>query len=111
MSSTFVLTVNVKASGKFSRALVVSVLGSYEGFRTSERVFSPSKPGSVLAATLSQLDASSLSEAAIMYGPEEITTRPYFAASVKQPATSLGTGPAAGIAMRKRKSPIGFERL
>ena len=67
MSSVFVLTVNVKESGRFSRALVVSVPGWYAGLRTSVSCFSPSKPEiGPDEATVSQLAAFSLSEPSIM---------------------------------------------
>ena len=42
-----------------------------------------------------------------MYGPDEMTFRPYSPAFVKHLPTSSGIGPAAGMLSRNRKSPVG----
>ena len=74
MSSAFELTVNVNSSGRFSRAFGLSVRGVVVGVADEVQVFSPSKPEMPPAALIvAQLVASSLSEPAIMYGPEEMT--------------------------------------
>ena len=47
-----------------------------------------------------------------MYGPDEITKRPYSPGlPLKHLATSCGIGPAAGMPRRCGKSPVGFVRL
>jgi hypothetical protein len=45
-----------------------------------------------------------------MYGPDEITYRPYSPASVKHPATSSGIGPVAGIDTRNSNSGASLVR-
>ena len=51
-------------------------------------------------------------EPSIMYGPDEITKRPYSPGfPLKQSATSCGIGPAAGMPRRFGRSPVGFVRL
>src|SRR3954447_17685356 len=68
-----------------------------------------SKP--LIALSLSHDDVSIAPSPWIMYGPVAIRSRPYFSAvSAKHLPTSGGIGPVAGIAMRKRKSPVGWVR-
>src|SRR3954451_3143469 len=108
MSSEFASTVNTNLSGLFSRPPLGSDALLYAGLRTSVMLEVGSKPLIGLSLSHDKLIAPSPS---IMYGPDEIRSRPYFSATPeKHLPTSGGIGPAAGIPIRKRKSPVGCVR-
>src|SRR5581483_9600410 len=99
MSSALVSTSHWKLSGRFWRAAVVSVFGSYCGFRTSVRCVWPSKP--LIGLIVEQDEMSTAAAPLIMYGPVETTSRPYLPGwPSKHFATSFGIGPVAGIESR-----------
>ena len=109
MSLAFVFRVISKLSMLFSRLRVVGrlvvVRVPVEPDISSVRVEARDRLHRV------QLVMSTASEPSIMYGPDEITKRPYSPAFMKHFATSSGIGPAAGIASRYSKSPVGFSRV
>src|SRR3954470_8786681 len=109
MSSEFASTVNTNLSGLFSRPPLGSDALLYAGLRTSVMLEVGSNP--LIGLSLLQDEMLIAPSPSIMYGPDEMRSRPYFSATPeKHLPTSGGIGPAAGIPMRKRKSPVGCVR-
>src|SRR5437588_1263857 len=110
MSSELASTVNLTSSGKLSLAALLSVEALYAGLRTRSSTVWPSKP--LIGFKAEHDEVLTASAPLIMYGPVETTSRPYLpAAPSKHFVTSAGCGPAAGMATRFRKSPVGAVRV